>query len=1144
MQIFVCTHSLLLPCKSNKAGEPKQRLNIGNADTKWLHNAVRIMKITVVILLAACLQVSAAGYSQKITLYEKDADLETIFKKIEKSTKYKFLYMSELLRSTKKISISVRNANIEEVLSYCFKEQRKLDYEINGNTVIVKLRAVSDFEEKPYVILPEFPDLRGIILDENGAPAMGVNVSVKGTNKGTTTNRKGEFALPEVDKDAVLIITSIGYDRQEVQVKNRLFISLQLKIAIGNLDEMQVVAYGTTSKRFNTGNVATIKSVDIEKQPVNNVLLALQGRVPGLLITQANGIAGGSIKVRIQGQNSIAGGNEPLYVIDGVPFFSEVLPVTTVGNSILGTTNTNPLAYINTADIESIDVLKDADATSIYGSRAANGAILITTRKGKAGDTRVNVNFQTGWGKVANKLDLMDTDQYLAMRREAFKNDNVPIPSIITRPNDGNYDVNGLWDTTRNTDWQKELIGGAATVTKITAGVSGGASNMQYLVSGTYQRETSVFPGDFANKTGSLHFNLNSASANQKFKINFSGNYFVGKNLLPNTDLTSVATSLAPNAPALYDSIGNLNWAPRPSGASSWRDHPLAYLYRLYENKTSNLVSNAIVSYWILPGLEIKSSFGYTNLETHEFRGNLIDGEKPENRSNFQRIAIYSNSVGKSWVIEPQLNYRKHAVFGDLDVLIGTTFQRRTSSGEGFQGADYPTDESMRDKRAATTLLITGTVASEYKYSAGFAKVNYSYRNKYLINLTGRRDGSSRFGKSNQFHNFAAVGLGWIFSEEKFIQRNNSFLSFGKIRGSYGSTGSDQIGDYAFLSTYSSISSFLSPYQGVASISANAISNPYLAWEETKKIQFGLELGFFRDRIRATATYARNRCSNQLLLYNLPIIAGGSIPTNFPATVENTSWEFTLNTVNLAGKDFKWTSSINLTIPKNKLVSFPDLQTSSYNTTLIVGQPLNIFKQYQFLGVNAATGAFSFADAHGNPTSDDPGMDALNVITNYDPKFYGGLSNTIEFKNFQFDLFIQFHKQSIAYSPSVGLPGRFDGGKNNQPVSVLNHWQKTDDQSANQKYSQNFSVYFPFLYSKGSTLVNVDGSFIRLKNLSVSYNIPVNLTKKAFMQTCRIYAHCQNLFTITNFEGLDPESGSNMVLPPLRVITLGVQLTF
>jgi len=338
---------------------------------------------------------------------------------------------------------------------------------------------------------------------------------------------------------------------------------------------VQVIAYGTTTRRLSTGDVSTVRAADIEKQPVSNPLLALQGRIPGLQITQASGLAGSGVKVRIQGQNSIGFGSDPLYIVDGVPFASQLLPTI---NNILGESGKvnnipsgtgNPLSFINSSDIESIDILKDADATAIYGSRGANGVILITTKKGKAGQTKVDVNIQRGYGQVTRRLDLLNTQQYLQMRREAFTNDGLAIPTTTTVPASDNYDLT-FWDQNKSTDWQKVLIGGTARYTDIHGSVSGGNKNITALIGAAYKKETTVFPGDFADQKGSLHVMINNVSENQKFKISLSGNYLIDNNELPGRDLTSAALSLPPNAPSLYNSDGSLNWATDASGSTTW----------------------------------------------------------------------------------------------------------------------------------------------------------------------------------------------------------------------------------------------------------------------------------------------------------------------------------------------------------------------------------------------------------------------------------------------------------------------------------------------------------------------------------------------------------------------------------------------
>ncbi len=501
----------------------------------------------------------------------------------------------------------------------------------------------------------------------------------------------------------------------------------------------------------------------------------------------------------------------------------------------------NALSLINPSDIESIEILKDADATAIYGSRAANGAILITTKKAKAGKSSFDVTIQQGWSQVPRKLDMLNTRQYIEMRREAFFNDSVADPLNYTPPDEFTAPDLLLWDTTRYTNWQKELIGGIGLTTNVNGSLSGGTSAVQYLVRGTYQRETSVFPGKFADKKAGTYFHLNSTSLNRKFNFQLSVNLLLDNNQLPATDLTASAIRLEPHA-RLYNHDGSLNWAPDVNGNSTL-DNPLKRLYYSYERKTDNLLSNAIINYKLGRGLELKTSFGYNSIRVNEIQLMSLTSMLPEYRPFSQRSALYGHNQIVSWIIEPQANYQRNWGNGELNLLVGSTFQKNVNIGEWFRGSGYNSDFVMKDMRSATSLVAEATSDNVYKYSAGFARLNYNLKGKYLFNVTVRRDGSSRFGSKSNIGNFGAVAAGWIFSEERFIKNAFPFLSFGKLKTSFGTTGSDQLGDYRYMSLYTPVSLGI-PYQGTAGLYPKNIPNPYLEWERTQKAQIGLELGF------------------------------------------------------------------------------------------------------------------------------------------------------------------------------------------------------------------------------------------------------------------------------------------------------------
>lgn len=1103
-----------------------------------LQQFIRVMKLTTLLMIIVLAQVSAKGFGQKITLNEKNVPLKQIIQSIEQQSGYTFFYDTKDLPNVN-VNVDINKATVEEALTASLKNLPLVYKIVKNNIVLTK----ADVKPVNQAALPAI-SVHGFVIDELNKPMPNVTIRVKDGNQTTITDTKGEFTFKQVDEKAVLVISFIGYLTKEVNANSDLG-RIKMEVSNSKLDEIQIQAYGTTSERLNTGDITTIKAADIAKSPVSNPLLALQGRVPGLVITQATGFSGSGVTVRIQGQNSMIRGNDPLYVIDGVPYVSQLLPDL---NTILGgsgpspsdvatTGQGNPLSFINSADIESIDVLKDADATSIYGSRAANGAILITTKKGKIGQTKVDVNLQDGYGEVSHFADLLNLTQYLQMRHEAIANDHVtPAPT--------DYDINGTWDTTRSTNWQKVLIGGMAKYKDFQGTVSGGSGTTSFLVGAGYHKETTVFPGDANDQKASIHFNINNVSLNQKFKLQFTGSYLLDDNQIPSVDLTNQAEQLAPDAPNLYNPDGSLNWAPLANGTSTW-NNPLSFESNGYNVKTNNLVSNAVVSYKILPGLELKSSFGYTNMQTNELSTGTLAALAPELRPTSTPNASYAHSYINSWSIEPQINYNVVLGIGKLDALLGSTFEDRNTYNDRIYGGGYGSDLVLQDPHAAATLTSPfATVDEIYKYDAIFGRLNYNIDDKYIVNVSGRRDGSSRFGSDSQLHDFYSVAGAWIFSSEDAVKKNASFLSFGKLRASYGTTGNDQIGDYQFLDLYSAPFG-PPPYQGATGLTPTQLANPLLQWEETSKLQFGLDLGFFKDRILFNTDYFRNRSSNELGNYGLPIITGFySITRNVAATVQNSGWEFTLNTANIKGNGFNWSTSINLTVPSNKLVAYPGINNSSAAGNEIIGKPLSTQYLVHLIGVDPTTGTYIFQGANGKPESFPNLATDRTVAINTDPKFYGGFQNSFSYKGFQLDVLFQFVKQ-IGKNTSLGFfrPGSFNPNSGNEPAAVLNAWHKPGDVATVQRYSQDFSLYLQNYYASYYTDAGYsDASYIRLKNMSLSWSIPQTWRDKLKLQNARLYVQGQNVLTFTHYKGLDPETQNPFTLPPLRMITFGVQV--
>lgn len=962
--------------------------------------------------------------------------------------------------------------------------------------------------------------ITGIVTDVNGALA-GVTITSNGTQQSTISDTKGTYSLM-TSADATLTFSFIGYKDVTTAVEGRTTIDIVMTEDATTLQEVTVNAgYYTVKDKLRTGSISKITSKDLEKQPVTNVIAAMQGRMAGVNITQTSGVPGGGFEIQIRGQNSIrAEGNSPLYLIDGIPYSSE-----TVGNSrttSIMPTLANPLNSINPSDIESIEVLKDADATAIYGSRGANGVVLITTKKGQQGKTRFSASISKGAGAATKFMKLLNTEQYLSMRNEAFTNDGVA-PGFM------DYDVNGTWDPNRYTDWQKELLGGTVNYTDATASVSGGNANTQFLVSGTFHDETTVFPGDFGYRRNVLRSNLNHTSEDQRFKISLSSAYTTQGNDQPATDISRIALQLAPNAPALYNADGSLNWEN-----STW-ENPLGSLAGKYQTNTYDFTANSLLSYKILPELELKTSFGITDTKHDETKTQPSTMYDPayEVGTEYSQLAVNA-TTRRSWILEPQISWSKQWKYGKTELLAGGTFQQQKGSKILTEGDGFSSNSLIYNMASAFTVLTLQDQQTDYKYQAFFGRLNYSYQDKYIVNLTGRRDGSSRFGPGKQFANFGAVGAAWLFSDESFL-KDKTVLSFGKLRTSYGITGNDLIGDYQFLDTF--LSSGVS-YNGVIGLQPTRLYNPNFGWETNKKFEIALETGFLKDRIFLTIGWYSNRSSSQLVGIPMPATTGfSSLQGNLDATVENRGTELTLRTVNFQKENFKWITNFNISFSKNKLLSFPNLEGSTYRNQFVIGEALNIRKFYHYTGVDAQTGLFTYEDVNG-----DGSINSLDrqSVTDFNPKFFGGLGNQLTYKRWQLDFMLQFVKQEN-YTSAVmtGMPGVMV----NQPVEVLDHWQSPDNSGNYQLYSagNNGAAYDAYLKYFESDGVVGDASYVRLKNVALSYRVP---EKWLFGANCRVTVEGQNLLTFTSYKGRDPEFKTYGYLPPLRVITAGLQFTF
>jgi TonB-linked SusC/RagA family outer membrane protein len=1098
----------------------------------------KVMKIGVtqgMFVMVFCGVVAAhPNYGQlldrPVTVHLREVSLEEALRKIEEVTSVNFFYSIDQLDLEKRISVDVTGQTLRGVLDQLLIPNR-INYRVFEKEFAIVLKKLetpprsSAFGQNSQAPPPHL--VNGTVVDvATGQPLPGVNIMVKKTTKGANTDASGVYRVQADDPDT-LVFSFIGFKTFETRVGARTRIDVSLEEATASLSEVVVNAgYWKVTDKERTGNIAKVLGEDIQRQPVSNPLAALEGRVAGLDITQQTGVPGGNFKVQLRGTNSIANGNDPLYIVDGVPFTSTTMAMTATSGNILAN-GTSPLNGINPADIESIEVLKDADATAIYGSRGANGVILITTKKGQAGKTKVDFNFYEGAGTVTRQMDLLNTRQYVQMRKEAFAHANAT-------PNTANAADLVSWDTTRYTNWQKKLIGGTANTIDAQVAISGGDKNTQFLIGGGYHREGTVFPGDNSDQRLATHISINNVSDNGKFRANVSLKYTINFSNFLSQDLTTRALLLPPDGPAPYDANGNLNW-----GSNGWSQNypdPLSYTKTTYGAATKNLLLSALPSYALLPGLEVRANMGYTDITMDAITTIPLSSLSPIVAASSLNQSIFASTALRNWTVEPQVNWKPKLPGGKMDVLIGTTFLEQIQSGLAQYAYGFASESLMKNIAAASTITLSANSYSQYRYNAGFGRVNYVWREKYIINATGRRDGSSRFGPGKQFANFGAVGAAWLFSEEGFVKNTFSFLSFGKLRGSYGVTGNDQIGNYQYLDTYTSSGT----YQGGAAITPVRLANPNFAWETNRKLEGGIELGFLNNRISTSVSYYRNRSSDQLVGFALPPTTGfNTIQGNLPALVQNKGVEILVTTKNIATAAFTWTTSLNFSAPRNRLLKFPDLANSpTYANTLVVGQPTTILKRYTYLGVNPQTGFYQFQD-----TNQDGAVNSLDQqqVKFIGKNYFGGMLNSFLYKQLRLDIFLQVVNQTnLNYTQVFSTAPGYQ--LSNQPGSVMDRWRQPGDNSETQQFTTAAKAQNTYSQFRSSTAEISDASYVRLKNLSLSWSLPQHWAQKIKAGTGQVFVRGQNLLTFTKYKGLDPET-LNSTLPPLKIISLGFHLT-
>lgn len=1073
------------------------------------------MKLTIFLLILAFLQVHAEGFSQQITLNQKNAKLEDVFKQIMKQTDSHFMYSPQMLKDAKPVNVELTDATLTEALEQCFNGQ-PLTYVIDNNIVVVKMKAVPP------------PPITGKVTDDKGNPLPYVSVVIKGTTTGTTTDDNGMFSI-QAKKGDVLVFSMVGYEHKEV-IAGEGPVNITLAIVASILDEVQVIGYGTTTKRQNTGAVSTMKSEDISKQPLGNFAQALQGKMTGVVVTSNEGSVGSSVNIQIRGLNSFGSGTTPLYIVDGVIIDANTSDALT-SSYVHGT---SPLNAINPNDIASIDILKDADATAIYGSRGTNGVVLITTKRAELGKTKVNIDMNTGFNKATYTAKLLNTGQYVALRNEAYTLDNkIPIESRAA-------DLTNLppWVEGAYTDWTDYELGNQALVTNLNANLSGGDKNLNYYFSTGYLKQNDIQPGNPYQERISSRLNLHSLGMKDKLESDFSIQYSIDK-LKPSrvaTNYVGGVRFLPPNFP-LYGEDGEYYWG---SSAAFNISNPEASLNIKQENMTHNFLGSANFSYLIYKGLKAKAAFSYDNQSTNaesKFPASAVNPYNPVEPGTSSTFGNYT-----SLNFEPQLTYNGKISKGTIEALLGSTWFKNKATSKSLVLADYPGDDFMGSWDFANTMTYKSSSSGETRFRSYFARINYNWDTKYILNLSYRKDGSSKFGPNYKWGDFGAVGAAWVFSNESFVKNGLSFLSFGKLRASYGVTGNDQIADYQYLNLYSAENV---AYGTSIGLNTQYLYNPDIHWEQTNKLEAALEFGLFKDRIGGSVSWYRNMTTDFLISEPIASQTGfSSYVNNFKGIVQNTGWEFELRTLNIMNPNFQWKTNFNFTIAKNSLYKYDDLEGSAYAEKYEIGQPLDIVRMYYVDSISKVNGYAKFRDVNGDGKLTYP-ADYV-TIGSPTPRNYGGMENVFTYKNFELGFTITCAQQMVTnWYFNTSLPGR---ARNTPDLLLGNYWQKTGDDATYPRPTtglvNNMDVR-NLSYTNLSNMAYNDILWFRLNNVSLRYSLPEAWVQKAGMSNVSVYARGQNLTFYSPVDlGKDPQAAGGGSGVPLKSWVFGLQIAF
>lgn len=1066
-------------------------------------------------LLSLLVLGSLAIQAQTVTKEFKSTPLRSVLEEVEKQTGFSIVYDNDDLDNSRKVTRSFEDASIEEVLSSVLPDN--LEFHLQNKMIIISKKNEPGQQQTKTV--------SGRVVDAQGEPVIGANVVVKGTANGVITDMDGHYKLNNVPVDAVILISYIGYAPMELNADSKELTQVTLKEDTELLDEVVVIGYGTVRKKDVTTSVSIVSTEDIQERPVVSAASIIQGKAAGVQVVQPSGKPGGEISIRVRGSSSIQAGNEPLYVVDGIPM------------SDIGT--------LAPSDIETMQVLKDASSAAIYGARAANGVVLITTKKGKAGIPQIKFNSYVGISDVRKKPQALNTAQYIDYIQSIdWLQNTIPAEDIPS--------ISQVY-----TNWSDEIFH-IGINQNYQLSYSGGNEKNRYYVSGGYMKDLGVVINSQYHR---YNFRANMDTEVKKWwtvGVNFSYTNSV-QAAIPEgrADLGGVIQGALVSPPYIrvYNPDGSGQFDSTPYGAAF--DHPVANASKLTHTSVNRLIGGVNMLFSIAPGLKFKPSiaFDYTSRNSNFF----IDPFHTQAGRNDNGNANDTRWSNMSWISENMLTYdqtwneRHH-----LSVLGGISFQKNKWEQLYMGSRHFGYFQSSYLPSVGLGNLInsdSGNSGAEWALLSYIGRISYNFNDKYLVTANLRADGSSKLAPGNRWGYFPSVSVGWRMSSEKFME-DFTFIDDLKLRIGVGQNGNQGgISEYSYMQLYN----FSRTSGDVPTITKGQRPNRSLTWETTTQTNLGLDIALFNSRLSFTIDAYYKKTKDLLLDVQFPATYSNDIMTFNMGSIENKGLELAIQSRNFIRKDFSWNTDFNISFNRNKILDLGSINNiptglinadsfSEYAVLLQVGQPVGVFYGYKSLGVDPESGKLMFEVAEGHDKL-DPDPTDRQIIGDPNPKFIYGLANAFTYKNFSLNVFFQGSYGNDIFNAGRMYPEGMQSDAN-QSIEVLKRWRKPGDITDVPGAGNVTNVYTSSHYIE-------DGSYLRLKTLSLSYNVPRTWLEKIGINSLQLYATAENLFTITRYKGYDPEvnasdyQGDPVVsgidfgtYPQTRAFIFGVNLEF